>query len=223
MYINGATPASGSDWTAGVNTNVLLPLPTPSRSTTFGEDSDGEIYVGLANGRVYRLIVPSPTTSSPTSQPSFSSAPTTTANPSAEPIGSPTGSPISVGASCPSSHDQTRVLDVAGLLVLHYSIVPDVGSDFGGLFCAELVYENQGSDSWIGLGISGCPPSDFENNSCSQKTMVGGEAVIGRPNDSADPKKYSLAGTTASAVNVLAASDQTLMSPSLTYTNAGFR
>ena len=175
----------------------FVPLLT---SHYLGQDNNGELYVGLRDGNIARIVGPDePTTLSPT----------VTSVPTKLPTESPARPPFSISVSCPASYEQSRPL--ASGLVLHYSIVKDTDptADYGGLFCAQLEYEGLG---WLGFGLSNCAPSDIDNAQCDK--MAGGEVVVADP-ENLTVQKYKLDGN--SGANLM--SEQTLIDVSITRSN----
>ena len=195
-YCCSAIKALKADGIGGWDTSGLIannPPATNGGTTTFGEDNSGELYVGDFDGNIYQ-IVDDTLTPTPTLRPSTSTSPSTSIIPT-----------IDVTAVCPDTYQATLAIDAE--LEMKYSVALAPGSGYGGLLCVQLSLQRL---AWAAVGFL---------ESSQTVTMVGSEAVIGRPDltGSDAVRKYDLQGQNVNGIVPLA--KQTLRNTSLVQSN----
>ena len=107
----------------------------------------------------------------------------------------------SVGQMCPEIPSTTE--EITPTLIFSYSIILATSTDERSILCARLESDSEG---FIGLAVA---PSD---------SMIGGEAIIGLPDDGT-VLKYYLGGKSSSAVELRPEEMQTLMDVSILQDN----
>ena len=192
----GARP----DGSGGI-TNVITLSGSPlSQVSTFGQDINGELYVGTLGGQIYRIkpvlsATPAPTAMSVPMLVKPSRAPSTA------PSTAPTAPTLPI-IDCPSIYENSMNLTTTGL-VLEFSLRippdPNEADRYGGILCAKLV--NQ-AESWVGFALS------------TDTNMPGSEAIIGKPNDGT-VLKYDMNSLSEPTL----ASTQSLLDASLVQSN----
>ena len=129
-----------------------------SNPTTFGEDKNGELYLGTLDGALYRVTAAATPTSAPTIAPPPTSMP---------PVFTPQPNDY---VNCPPVYDES--IELSPGLYMSYAVrTPQDSASltaYGGVLCVQIVSNQIG---WIGFASS------------LDGFMPGSEAVIGRLDD----------------------------------------
>lgn len=134
-----------------------------SNPITFGEDMDGELYIGYQSGHLVRITGPE-ATATPTLTPTPTSTPTSTATPTPTPTATPTSPPAAqVGSGASEYRSEERTLAVP----IQLSNIPD-GQRVGAL---TIDVELDGADFEI-LDCVADPGDRFDSAICSEPTQV---------------------------------------------------
>ncbi len=152
--------------------------------STFGEDQEGELYIGYYSGEIYRITGAGvPHTPTPTATPTASPTPTETATPSPTPTTQPTDTPTATNTATPTASPtatSTSTPTPTGAIVRLGAVLVEPGQPVTTTVALEVI--NIPAETQLGavsvaigynpaqLRVEGCTPapdSRFDSMACN--------------------------------------------------------